>query len=202
MTLDDTQQDGRTRRRSRLVKTSAATATVALVAAVVAAMAFASSTVAIDSASNSTLGEHVLVNSQGRTLYVLSPETTHHLLCKSAECLKFWPPLTVSSTKEKIKLGSGVHGKVGWFKRSGGTLQVTLNGLPLYRFAEDKASGEVNGQNFKGFGGVWHVLGDSGKPSSTALPSTNAPASSESTSTTTTSTSTSTSSSGSGGYGY
>jgi predicted lipoprotein with Yx(FWY)xxD motif len=201
MTFDETQQAGRTRRRSRLVKTSAATATVALIAAVVAAMAFASSTVAIDSASSSTLGEHVLVNSQGRTLYVLSPETDHHLLCKSAECLKFWPPLTVSSTKEKIKLGSGVHGTVGWFKRSNGTLQVTLNGLPLYRFAEDKASGEVNGQNFKGFGGVWHVLGDSGKPSSKALPSTNAPASSESGSSTGTSTSTSTSTS-SGGYGY
>jgi predicted lipoprotein with Yx(FWY)xxD motif len=197
MISNDYQQAGRARGRSRLAKASAATAVVALVAAVVAAMAFASSTVAIDSASSSTLGEHVLVNSQGRTLYVLSPETTHHLLCKSAECLKFWPPLTVSSTKEKIKLGSGVHGKVGWFKRSNGMLQVTLNGLPLYRFAEDKASGEVNGQNFKGFGGVWHVLGDSGKPSSKALPSTNAPASSEPSSSTGTSTTTS-----SGGYGY
>jgi predicted lipoprotein with Yx(FWY)xxD motif len=194
MMSNDNQQAGRVRRRSRVLKTSAATTALALVAAVVAAMAFASSTVAIDSASNSTLGEHVLVNSQGRTLYVLSPETAHHLLCKSAECLKFWPPLTISSTKEKIKLGSGVHGKVAWIKRSNGTLQVTLNGLPLYRFAEDKANGEVNGQNFKGFGGVWHVLGDSGKPSSTALPSTNAPASSESTGTSTTPSS--------GGYGY
>jgi predicted lipoprotein with Yx(FWY)xxD motif len=201
MMSNDNQQAGRARRRSRVLKTSAATATVALIAAVVAAMAFASSTVAIDSASNSTLGEHVLVNSQGRTLYVLSPETAHHLLCKSAECLKFWPPLTISSTKEKIKLGSGVHGKVAWIKRSNGTLQVTLNGLPLYRFAEDKANGEVNGQNFKGFGGVWHVLGDSGKPSTTAVPSAGAPTSSEpsSSSGTTTSTSTSTSS---GGYGY
>jgi predicted lipoprotein with Yx(FWY)xxD motif len=204
MMSNDTNKTGRARGRSRLAKTSAATTTIAVIAAVIAAMAFASSTVAIDSASNSTLGEHVLVNSQGRTLYVLSPETAHHLLCTSSECLKFWPPLTISSTKEKIKLGSDVHGKVGWLKRSNGTLQVTLNGLPLYRFAEDKANGEVNGQNFKGFGGVWHVLGDSGKPSSKALPSTNAPASSESSSSsgTTTSTSTSTSSSGSGGYGY
>jgi predicted lipoprotein with Yx(FWY)xxD motif len=200
MISNDKQQAGRAKRRSRLAKTSAATVAVAVVAAVVAAMAFASSTVAIDSASNSTLGEHILV-SKGRTLYVLSPETAKHLLCKSAECLKFWPPLTVSSTKEKIDLGSGVHGKVGWFKRSNGTLQVTLNGLPLYWFAEDKANGEVNGQNFKGFGGVWHVLSDSGKPSSKALPSTNAPASSESSSSSSTSTSTSTSTS-SGGYGY
>jgi predicted lipoprotein with Yx(FWY)xxD motif len=192
MIPNDNQQATGARGRSRLVKTSAVMATLALLAAVVAAMAFASSTVAIDSASNSTLGEHVLISSQGRTLYVLSPETTHHLLCKSTECVKFWPPLTISSTKEKIKLGSGVHGKVGWFKRSNGTLQVTLNGLPLYRFSEDKANGEVNGQNFKSFGGVWHVLGDSGKPSTKAPSSTNAPASSESTSTTPSS----------GGYGY
>lgn len=199
LALEGTPQ-GQAGRRARFVKLGAVTATVAVVAAIVAAMAFASSTVAIDSASNSTLGEHILV-SKGRTLYVLSPETAKHLLCKSAECLKFWPPLTVSSTKEKIELGSGVHGKVGWFKRSNGMLQVTLNGLPLYWFAEDKANGEVNGQNFKGFGGVWHVLSDSGKPSDKALPSTNAPASSESTSTSTTTTTTSTTPS-SGGYGY
>jgi len=55
---------------------------------------------------------------------------------------------------------------------------VTLNGHPLYFFAEDKARGEVNGQNFKGFGGTWHVLSDSGQPSSKAPGSSNAPAAS------------------------
>ncbi|HEV3048597.1 MAG TPA: hypothetical protein VGY13_14680 [Solirubrobacteraceae bacterium] len=194
MTRNDRQQVAGRRRLAK--RATLVSAVLALAAALAATMAFAASSVSIDQASNSTLGEHVLVNSQGRTLYVLSPETAKHLLCKSAECLKFWPPLTVSSTKEKIKLASGVHGKVGWFKRSNGELQVTLNGLPLYRFAEDKASGEVNGQNFKGFGGIWHVVSPSGSPSSKALPSTNAPASSEP------STPSSGGSTGSGGYGY
>jgi hypothetical protein len=63
-------------------------------------------------------------------------------------------------------------------------LQVTLNGLPLYRFAEDRSSGEVNGQNFKGFGGIWHVLGVSGAPSSTAPMSASAPTTSTPTTTT------------------
>jgi predicted lipoprotein with Yx(FWY)xxD motif len=197
MTQNDRHKAAAPRRLAK--RTAVVSAALALVAAIAAAMAFASSSVSIEQSSNSKLGEHILV-SKGHTLYVLSPETAKHLLCKSAECLKFWPPLTVSSTKEKINLGSGVHGKVGWFKRSNGKLQVTINGLPLYWFAEDKASGEVNGQNFKGFGGVWHVVSPSGSPSSKALPSTNAPASSSEPSMS--GSGTSTSSGSSGGYGY
>jgi predicted lipoprotein with Yx(FWY)xxD motif len=144
-------------------------------AAVFAAMALAASPATIDSASNSTLKEKVLVNSKGRTLYVLTPETARHLLCTSSECLRFWPPLTVPSRSTKLEKASGVHGKLGILRRSNGMLQVTLNGLPLYRFAEDHASGEVNGQNFKGFGGIWHVLSDGGSPSSTAPASSSEP---------------------------
>jgi predicted lipoprotein with Yx(FWY)xxD motif len=139
-----------------------------------AAMALASSSTSVNSASNSKLGEKILVTSSGRTLYELSPETTAHLLCKSSECLKFWPPLKASSAS-KVKLGSGVHGKVGILHRSGGVSQVTLGGHPLYTFAEDKGAGEVNGQNFKGFGGVWHVLTPAGSPSSKEA-AVNAPA--------------------------
>ena len=38
----------------------------------------------ITSTSNAKLGEQLVVDAQGRTLYALSPETTHHLLCKSS----------------------------------------------------------------------------------------------------------------------
>jgi predicted lipoprotein with Yx(FWY)xxD motif len=153
------------RRRAAILKMGVAAATLAF-AVSFAAIALAASSVRIDSASNAALGESVLVSSQGRTLYELSPETAKHLLCKSAECLKFWPPLTVSSTKTKLRAAAGVHGRLGILHRGNGMLQVTLNGLPLYRFAEDRSSGEVKGQNFHGFGGIWHVLGVSGSPSS------------------------------------
>jgi predicted lipoprotein with Yx(FWY)xxD motif len=156
----------RRRWRTPIVKLGAPVATLAI-AASFAAVALASSAVTIGSASNSKLGENVLVSSQGRTLYTLTPETAHHLLCKSSECLKFWPPLTVPSSSAKVKLAAGVHGHVGILHRSNGKLQVTLNGRPLYRFAADHANGEVNGQNFKSFGGTWRVLSDSGSPSST-----------------------------------
>jgi predicted lipoprotein with Yx(FWY)xxD motif len=176
-------------RHSTMLKIGTAVATLA-VAVTFAAIALGSSSTSISSTSNSSLGEHILTGPSGHTLYVLLPETTSHLLCKSSECLKFWPPLKASSASS-VKLGAGVHGKVGILHRSGGVSQVTLNGHPLYYFAGDSGRDEVGGQNLKSFGGTWHVLSDSGQPSSKAAssskaPSAPAPSSSESP----------------GGYGY
>jgi predicted lipoprotein with Yx(FWY)xxD motif len=166
-----TQQIARSRRhgrpRSSVLKMCIAAATLAF-AASLAAIAFAGTTaVTIDSASNSKLGEQVLVNAQGRTLYALSPETTSHLLCKSSECLKFWPPVTVPSRKTKLKAGPGVQGHLAIVRRSNGMLQVTLRGLPLYRFSKDHASGEATGQGIKSFGGTWHAVTASSTTGST-----------------------------------
>jgi predicted lipoprotein with Yx(FWY)xxD motif len=155
------------RRRRRLLELGLAGGALALVA-LFAAIALASSALTVDAAANTKLGEKVLVNSQGRTLYVLTPETAGHLLCKSSECLQFWPPLTVPSRSTKLQLGAGVHGRLGILRRSTGMLQVTFDGLPLYRFAEDRSRGEAGGQNFKSFGGTWHVLSDTGVPSAPA----------------------------------
>ncbi len=128
-------------------------------AASLAAIALASSTsLVVSSASNSKLGKQIVVNAQGRTLYALSPETTHHLLCKTSECMRFWPPLTVRSSKAKLKAGPGVHGHLAILRRSNGTLQVTLGGLPLYRYSGDHAKGDTNGQSIHSFGGTWHVI--------------------------------------------
>jgi predicted lipoprotein with Yx(FWY)xxD motif len=128
----------------------------------------------ITSTSNAKLGEQLVVDTQGRTLYALSPETTHRLLCKSSECLKFWPALTVRSSKTKLTAGSGVHGRLAILRRSNGTLQVTLGGLPLYRYSGDHAKGEANGQHIHSFGGTWHVISATGS-ASPAAPTTPAP---------------------------
>lgn len=109
----------------------------------------------LSSAHSSALGEKIVVDAHGDTLYYLSPETTHHLLCKSDECLKFWPPLTVSSRNAKLKAGPGIKGKLGIFRRKKGVFQVTLRGMPLYRFSGDHSPGQTNGEGIKGFGGTW-----------------------------------------------
>jgi predicted lipoprotein with Yx(FWY)xxD motif len=146
------------RRRTSGLAVGVAGATLAF-AVSLAAMALAvGGGATVTSASSSKLGEAVAVDAQGRTLYVLSPETTHHLLCKSSECLKFWPPLTVRSSKTKLKAGPGLHGQLGILRRGNGTSQVTLGGLPLYHYSGDHAKGEANGQSIHSFGGTWHVL--------------------------------------------
>lgn len=151
-----------------------ALAAVALVALV--ATAFASSSppsLTLSSNANSMLGKPVVVNPQGRTLYKLSPETSKHLLCKSKECLTNWPPLTVKSAKTKLKAGSGVKGKLGLLHRGNGAFQVTLNGLPVYRYAGDSAKGDVNGEGIESFGGTWHaVTASSSASTSPTMPGT------------------------------
>ena len=116
---------------------------------------------AIGLASSAKLGQ-VAVDSAGRTLYVLTPESTSHLLCTSTECLQFWPPVTVPSSATKLQAGAGVHGSLAILHRSNGMLQVTLNGLPLYTYANDHATGEANGQGIASFGGTWHAVSASG----------------------------------------
>ena len=149
---------GRRGARERSVRLLSGAVAAVLALALGSAFAFATSAPTVSSAPSSKLGERIVVSPQGLTLYALSPETTHHLLCKSSECFKFWPPLTVSSPKVRLVAGPGVHGALGILRRSNGLLQVTLRGLPLYRFAGDHARGQTNGQGLKSFGGTWHAM--------------------------------------------
>jgi len=124
----------------------------------VSAVAVAAGARVVSSAANQKLGTTVGVEAHGHTLYALSPETTHHLLCKSSACLANWPPLTVHSSKLKLQAGSGVQGRLGLLRRGGGKWQVTLRGMPLYRFAGDTAKGQANGEGLMAFGGTWHAV--------------------------------------------
>jgi predicted lipoprotein with Yx(FWY)xxD motif len=143
------------RRPRRAVRVLATTLLILAFAASTALAAHLALT--LNSSTNAMLGEHVVVNAQGRTLYTLSPETSRRLLCKTSECLRFWPPLTVGSASTKLKNGSGVQGHLGILRRSNGVLQVTLRGMPLYRYSKDHAGGQTNGQGIESFGGTWHA---------------------------------------------
>ena len=185
--LERTARSRRRGRPSRLVA-FVALVTVAVVA-MFAAMALASGSTAptLTAGTNTKFSEKIVLDAHGRTLYALSPETAHRLLCKSNECLKVWPPLTVRSSKTKLVDGSGVHGHLGILRRSNGMLQVTLGGLPLYHFSGDSARGAANGEGIKSFGGMWHAIaaatGMAPAPSSTetmpnspSIPTTSTPA--------------------------
>lgn len=123
---------------------------------VLAGLAFAANGAPQLSASaNATLGKMIVVDAHGRTVYALSPETDHHLLCRSSACLAVWHPVSGRSQPVTLK---GVVGRARLLRRGGSRLQVTLRGMPLYTFAGDNAKGKANGEGIRSFGGTWHVV--------------------------------------------
>jgi predicted lipoprotein with Yx(FWY)xxD motif len=99
-------------------------------------------------------GKTIVVDRQGRTLYVLTPETAKHVLC-SASCLQYWP-VTAAPKRGRLVAAKGISGKLGRLKR-GASFQVTLRGLPLYTFIGDTRPGVATGEGAQSFGGTWHV---------------------------------------------
>ena len=104
--------------------------------------------------ANSNLG-NVLVDSQGRTLYLFGADMGTKSTC-SGECAQDWPPLLASGT---TTVGNGAQASLlGTSTRSDAKQQVTYNGHPLYRFSGDHKAGDTNGQGINEFGGVWSAI--------------------------------------------
>lgn len=108
--------------------------------------------------SNEGLGT-ILVNSQGRTLYLFNRDSGTMSECSGA-CAVNWPPLRANG---KPTIGSGANASlISTTSRSGGAKQVTYNGHPLYLFKGDKSPGDTNGQGLNAFGGSWYALSPAG----------------------------------------
>jgi predicted lipoprotein with Yx(FWY)xxD motif len=101
-------------------------------------------------AHNATWGA-TLVLKNGDTLYRLSTDSKDHSRC-TGECATIWIPVLLSPG-QKVPVGVGVKG-LGSFTRANDTHQVTIDGLPLYRFTGDKVAGQVTG-NVKDAWGRW-----------------------------------------------
>jgi predicted lipoprotein with Yx(FWY)xxD motif len=98
---------------------------------------------------------NILVDSQGRTLYLFNADTGTKSTCSGA-CAAAWPPLRASG---KPTVGSGVKAShIGSTARSDGKPQVTYNGHPLYLYSGDSKPGDTNGQAITGFGAPWYAL--------------------------------------------
>lgn len=99
----------------------------------------------------------LLVSAKGLPVYELTGDSSSHPKCEGS-CLTYWPAVTTKSAKPTV--GAGVKGKVGVWKHKG-IDQVTLNGHPLYTFAQDSA-GKALGEGVKSFGGVWYAVTSAG----------------------------------------
>ena len=134
-------------------------AVLLVVAGVLAATAAAGSgSPTVKVKTTASLGK-LLSTSSGLTLYHYTDEARGKIDCKGA-CAKLWPPLLVKG-RAKPLAGPGLSAaKLGTIKRPDGGVQVTYNGLALYRYAPDKKGGDVKGQ---GLEKAWYAIAPSGK---------------------------------------
>lgn len=118
----------------------------------------AAMTTKIHAASVTGVGT-VLVDSAGRTLYVLSADKHSKVSCSSA-CQKYWPPLVADGS---VVAGSGVKkALLGKIKAPNGKEVVTYNHWPLYTYVGDTKSGVATGEDAVAFGGTWRAMHPSG----------------------------------------
>jgi len=132
----------------------------------------------------------VLAGSKGLTLYYYTKDKPHsgRSACFGS-CLKAWPAL---AAPVKAPAGARMPGPMGTIHRGNGTVQVTINGYPIYYYVGDKAPGQISGN---GVEGTWHIIKikmKSGSAASAANKATTAPKV----------TTTPTANTGGGGYGY
>jgi predicted lipoprotein with Yx(FWY)xxD motif len=95
----------------------------------------------------------ILASPNGLTLYYYSEDKpgSGRSACTGG-CAAAWPPLAAP-----VRVPAGVHlpGRLGVITRSDGSKQVTVNGFPIYRYAEDIKPGQAAGN---GEAGEWHVI--------------------------------------------
>jgi predicted lipoprotein with Yx(FWY)xxD motif len=94
-------------------------------------------------------GVMLLTNAKGLTLYSFAPDAPAKSACYGS-CAAYWPPVTGSPSA-----APGVTGKLGTITRSGGAIQATYDGHPLYTYIGDSAPGQASGNNLNLNGGLW-----------------------------------------------
>lgn len=135
----------------------AAIALGAIVTAVLAGIALADATAV--GVRNTSLGK-VLVNHQGRTLYLFARDRGGKSACYGV-CAKYWPPL-ITGTMHVAGAAGVKPSLLGTTKRRDGRLQVTYNHHPLYRYLGDAKAGDTKGEGLNLSGGLWWAVSPAG----------------------------------------
>jgi predicted lipoprotein with Yx(FWY)xxD motif len=110
------------------------------------------------STGNTDVGT-VLVDRTGKTLYAFAADSKDHSNC-SGSCVQYWPPVTVA--KGSPTASKDVSATLGTTARSDGSVQLTVNGWPMYTYAGDSEAGEAGGQGKNLSGGLWWAVDPSG----------------------------------------
>ncbi len=99
--------------------------------------------------NDATFGQ-VMTDADGFTLYFFAPDSDGNSKC-SGGCADVWPIFNPA----ELTLDEGLDtADFGTIAREDGGNQTTYKGWPLYRFSNDTAAGDINGD---GAGGTWFV---------------------------------------------
>ncbi|SDZ33338.1 COG4315 family predicted lipoprotein [Herbiconiux ginsengi] len=116
------------------------------------------------STANSSLGE-IVVDGTGMTAYYFDKDTAGSgTSACTGDCAKLWPAIESATTTPVV---DGVSGTVATIEGVDGGNQITIDGRPIYTFANDKKPGDVAGQ---GVGGIWFAVSPSGEELTSATP--------------------------------
>ena len=94
-------------------------------------------------------GRDVVATEAGRVVYTFDVDDGDISNCYDA-CAKTWPPVL-------IKDATALKAPMSATKRKDGSLQLVLEGQPLYFFKGDSNPGDIKGD---GLGNVWHIIVD------------------------------------------
>lgn len=123
-----------------------------------AAAPAAAANATVDVTMNAKYGQ-ILVDSQGRTVYIFDKDMGTTSACTSAVCTAAWPAVVATGTPQG---GTGVTSTMLGTAKGQVAGQVTYNGHLLYRFAADKSAGDVMGAAIPG----WHPVTPAGTAAS------------------------------------
>jgi len=113
----------------------------------------------IATANSAKIGQQIVVDGKGITLYLFVADTGTASTCYQA-CAQIWPPLLTGAAPAA---GPGAQASLlGTTTRTDGKVQVTYGGHPLYYFVQDKQAGDATGQAVNSFGALWWVVSPAG----------------------------------------
>ncbi|CAI3804696.1 COG4315 family predicted lipoprotein [Pseudarthrobacter sp. MM222] len=112
--------------------------------------------------ADSKLGK-IVVDGKGMSVYYFTKDTKDSgTSACTGGCLAAWPPVFTTSATPSVE---GVTGTLGTITTPDGKKQVTINGMPIYYYAKDKAAGDITGQDVNK---VWYLVAPSGEMITTA----------------------------------
>ena len=120
-------------------------------------------------AVDTALGK-IVTDTKGWSLYRWDKDTAKPAKSNCYDqCAKTWPPVPYSPDFTLDGVTKTVVGKV---ERTDGVTQLTINGWPVYRYAQDTKPGDIKGQ---GVGAAWFAVTPEGKKAGAAASSSPSP---------------------------